>query len=212
MTVVASTRGAAGERATPVPLSLALPALYRQPDPRTGDGDGSFVQRFTDALDAVLAPVFSTLDNLPAYFDPQISPEHFLDWLAGWVGLELYEKWSPKLRRQLVAGAVQLHHERGTKLGVRNVVAIFAEVDAEQVTIEESGGTWAVSRLSLDDRWSPEFPVPPGARAWMKINVALGQKRYARDGEVEGVTQLVHRAAARVKPAHVALMEVVVSA
>ena len=93
---------------------------------------GSFVRRFTDALDEVLAPVVATLDNLPAYFDPRTAPEHFLDWLAAWVGLELFERWPPELRRPLVADAVQRHRERGTKLGVQNVVALFAEVDPEQ--------------------------------------------------------------------------------
>ena len=86
------------ELTTSAPLARGLPALYREPDPRTGDA-GSFVRRFTDGLDGVLAPVFAALDNLPAYFDPKTAPEHFLDWLAAWVGLELFEKWSPDLRR-----------------------------------------------------------------------------------------------------------------
>jgi phage tail-like protein len=208
------------ELATPAPLGRALPALYREPDLRAGDEDGSFVQRFTTALDAILAPVFCTLDNLPAYFDPKLAPEHFLDWLAGWVGLELYEKWSPELRRTLVAGAVHLHQERGTKLGVERVVAIFAEVEPEQVTIEESGGVWALSRLVTDDGRFPEFPVSPGADSpdsvngtpWMQVKVELGRERYARDREVERVRQVVRNVATNVKPAHVVLADVVVSA
>lgn len=172
---------------------------------------GSFVQRFTDALDEVLAPVVATLDNLPAYFDPRTAPEHFLDWLAGWVGLELFEKWPPELRRPLVADAAQRHGQRGTKLGVQNVVALFAEVDPEQVTIEESGGVWGLAAVALEDGRFPEFPAA-GTGTWMKITVALGEKRFARAEEVVSVRQLVRRVAERVKPAHVALTDVVVEA
>ena len=141
MSAIVARRAADAELTTSTPLAGGLPALYGEPQPSAGD-TGSFVQRFTDALDEVLAPVLVTLDNLPAYFDPKTAPEYFLDWLAGWVGLELFEKWSPEVRRPLVADAVERHGQRGTKLGVENVVAIFADVDPEQITIEESGGVW----------------------------------------------------------------------
>ena len=169
---------------------------------------GSFVRRFTDALDEVLAPVVATLDNLPAYFDPRTAPEHFLDWLAAWVGLELFEKWPPELRRPLVADAVQRHRERGTKLSVQNVVALFAEVDPEHVMIEESGGVWGLMVVTLDDGRFPEFPAAR-TKARMKITVALGKKR---EEEVASVRQLVRRVAERVKPAHVWLEDVEVKA
>jgi phage tail-like protein len=200
-----------GDVLSPAPLARGMPPLYLEPDLRAGGADASFVTRFTEALDAVLAPVFCTLDNLPAYFDPRTAPVHFLDWLAGWVGLELYEKWTTELRRTLIAGAVQLHRERGTSLGLERVVAIFAEVDTEEVTIQESGGTWGRSGLVLDDGRYPEVPPPVGAGPWLKVEVAIGAKRHADDGEVERVTAVVRRVATRVKPAHVALLDVVVS-
>ena len=55
--------------------------------------DDSFALGFTAALDEVLAPVFNSLDNLDSYLDPELSPEDFLDWLAGWLGLVLDEDW-----------------------------------------------------------------------------------------------------------------------
>jgi phage tail-like protein len=199
------------ELPTPAPLVRGMPALFREPDPRIGDVDVTFIERFTAALDAVLAPVFCTLDNLPAYFDPETAPEHVLDWLAGWVGLELYERWPSKLRRTLIAGAVQLHNRRGTTLGVGNTVAIFADVPARQVWVEESGGVSSVARLDVDDGRPAEFTTQRSG-IWMRVRVAIGGDRYARAGEVERVTRLVERVTARVKPAHVVLREVVVSA
>ena len=178
---------------------------------RLAGSAGSFVRRFTDALDEVLAPVVATLDNLPAYFDPRTTPEDFLDWLAGWVGLELFEKWSPEVRRSLVADAVERHRHRGTKLGVENAVAILAEVDPEQVTIEESGGVWGLAVVALDDGRFPEFPTD-GTGIWMRITVAVGEDRFGSAGELVRVRQVVRRVADRLKPAHVALTDVVVSA
>jgi phage tail-like protein len=197
---------------SPAPLARGVPPLYLEPDPRAGGADASFVNRFTEALDAVLAPVFCTLDNLPAYFDPRTAPVHFLDWLAGWVGLELYEKWKPELRRRLIAGAVQLHRERGTSLGLGRVVAIFAEVEADKVKIQESGGTWGRSGLALDDGRYRDVLPPVGAGPWLKIEVAIGADRHADDAEVKRVAELVRRVAVKVKPAHVALLKVDVSA
>ena len=65
------------ELPSPRPLALMLPALLQGDD---------FCVRFTEGLDPVLAPVFSTIDNLDAYTDPATTPSDFLTWLAGWFG------------------------------------------------------------------------------------------------------------------------------
>jgi phage tail-like protein len=210
MSAVVARRGVDAGLTTSAPLADGLPALYGEPQPGVGDA-GSFVRRFTDALDEVLAPVLVTLDNLPAYFDPRTAPEHFLDFLAGWVGLELFEKWSTKVRRLLVADAVERHRHRGTKLGVENAVAILAQVAPEQVTIEENGGVWGLAVVALDDGRAPEFPTA-GTGSWMKIKVAVGEERFGSAEEVVRVRQLVRRVAERLKPAHVVLADVKVSA
>jgi hypothetical protein len=71
-----------------------------------------------------------------------------------------------------------------------------------------------------DDGRFPEFPVSPGPDSpdsvngtpWMQVKVELGRERYARDREVERVRQVVRNVATNVKPAHVVLVDVVVSA
>ncbi|MGW2874684.1 hypothetical protein ACWDCZ_41715, partial [Kitasatospora sp. NPDC001225] len=67
------TRAAVPGLPSPHPIGELLPALFAEDD---------FAQRFTAGLDTVLAPVFATLDNLPAYFQPGLAPADFLDWLA----------------------------------------------------------------------------------------------------------------------------------
>ena len=207
MTALLRERVLAGDLPSPAPLAHGIPAVYRDPDPLPGLPDGSFVRRFTAALDAVLAPVFCTLDSLPAYFDPMTAPEQFLDWLAGWVGLELYERWPPDLRRTLIAGAVHRHHERGTRAGLEEIVAIFT--DAEHVTITESGGVWERTVPSLNESSPPAFPPEAGAPngPWMAVTVGIGKERAARADERDRVKHLVKAVVDRVSPAHVAFDE-----
>ena len=95
------------------PIGHTLPGLYQE-DP--------FTQRLTSAFDQALLPVFLAIDNLPAYLDPALTPEDFLEWLAGWVGLVLDETWPIERRRAFVAMASLLYRERGTARGLADLV------------------------------------------------------------------------------------------
>jgi len=131
-------RGTVDGLGTPRPLGLGLPGIYHEDE---------FAQRLAAALDVVLAPVLSALDNLPSYLDPAIAPLDFVEFLAGWVGVELDETWPEARQRQLVAEAVRLYRWRGTARGLREVVLLYTGVEPE---IEDSGGV----------AWSP---APGGA-------------------------------------------------
>jgi phage tail-like protein len=189
-----SIRGTIPDLPTRRPLGAAMPGLFleRELDPRTGFLRDSFAERFAAALDTVLAPVFATLDNLPAYFDPEVAPADFLDWLAGWVGIEPTETWPESLRRQLVAGATQLYALRGTAQGIAKLVEIFTGLTPE---IEENGGVnWSVT---------PGSPLPGSAGAWVTVRVTVDATHPVDE-------QVVRRLVAAVKPAHViAKVEVV---
>src|SRR5918997_2793201 len=108
-------RGLIADMDSPHPIGMRLPGLYV---------DDDFTQRFVSAFDQALAPIFATLDCLPAYLDPRLAPEDFLDWLAGWVGLPLDESWTLERRRELVSRAVELHRWRGTRRGIAEHVAL----------------------------------------------------------------------------------------
>ena len=138
---------------SPHPIGMRLPGLY---------ADNDFVQRFVSAFDTILAPLFLTLDCLPAYLDPQLAPEDFLDWLAGWVGLVVDEGWTIERRRELVSRAVELHRWRGTRRGLAEHVAL---VTGGEVEVTESG---AVS-------WSlrPQTPLPGSDRPFLRVRVRV---------------------------------------
>jgi phage tail-like protein len=139
-----SGRGLAPAVRTPHPLIATLPGLY-QDDPVT--------RQWMAALDEVLAPVFVTLDNLPAYLDPWLAPEDFLPWLAGWVGVALDPARPLGRRRAAVAHAVSLYRWRGTARGIAAAVELATGVLPE---VRDSGGT----------AWSPTSgATPPGGAA-----------------------------------------------
>lgn len=114
------------------PIGAMLPGIYQGDD---------FAQRFTAGLDDVIAPVFSTLDNLAAYFDPYTAPDDFVEFLSLWVGIEFEASWSMQRRRDVIAHAVDLHRRRGTVRGIREAVALVTNAAVE---VRENGGSaWA---------------------------------------------------------------------
>ena len=122
---------------TPHPLGPLLPAMFQEDE---------FAQRFISAFDTVLAPVFSTLDNIDSYFDPMLAPEDFVDWLASWVGLAIDETWPVERRRLLVARAVELYQWRGTRRGLAAHIAVYTGTEPE---IEDHGGVaWSPSPMA----------------------------------------------------------------
>src|SRR5256885_944232 len=116
---------------SPHPLANTLPALFQEDD---------FTQRFISAFDAALAPIFATLDNLPAYLDPWLAPEDFLEWLASWFGMALDESWSLDRRRALVAKAFDFYRMRGTAGGLQAQLELLT---GGTIELHETGGMGA---------------------------------------------------------------------
>ncbi len=158
------------------PLGPALPALYQ---------DDHVAQRLLSALDGLLSPVFCTLDNLDAYFDPSLAPADFVEWLAEWVGLSLDENWPPDRRRALVAEAVRLYRWRGTARGLSAHVALYAGVEPE---VEETGGV----------AWSPtpNAPVPGTGAHRVTVRLRTSKGTSVKRERIEAIV-------AAAKPAHV---------
>jgi phage tail-like protein len=124
---------------SPHPIGMRLPGLY---------ADDAMAQRFTAALDEVLAPVFATLDCLPAYLDPRLAPDDFVDWLAGWVGLVPDDTGAATRRRELVARAAAVHPWRGTRRGLAEHVRLVVGGSESAATVEVvdgGGAAWSAT-------------------------------------------------------------------
>ncbi|WP_406475459.1 phage tail protein [Streptomyces sp. NBC_01615] len=134
------------------PIGGQLPALY---------ADDDFAQRFTAGLDTVLAPVFATLDNLPAYLDPRVAPTDFVAWLASWVGAADDPDWPVEQRREAVVRAVELHRWRGTRRGLVEGLRLALGVHAE--VTGDGGAAWS---STAGAGLPPEPPSGPLVRVW----------------------------------------------
>lgn len=134
------------------PIGEQLPALY---------ADDGFAQRFTAGLDTVLAPVFATLDNLPAYLDPRVTPVDFLTWLASWVAVHDDPDRPEELRREAVARAVELHRWRGTARGLTDGLRLALGLHAE--VTGDGGVLWS---RTAGAGLPPADPSGPVVRVW----------------------------------------------
>ncbi len=170
-------RGVLDQLASPLPLANALPAVYQEEDP--------FAVRLMEAFDAELAPIIATLDNLSAYFDPRLTPEDFLGWLASWVALDLDETWGVAQRRAATLAAVDILRRRGTATGLADELRLAT---AGTVEVLESGA----SAWSLD----PASPMVGTAELGLLVRVRVADPSEV---DVERLDRIVRAA----KPAHV---------
>jgi len=161
---------------SPVPIVSLLPGIYQ---------DDDFTRQFTGAFDDVLAPVFTTLDCLDAYFDPWLAPEDFLEWLAGWVGVVIDERWPLDRSRAFIANIAELYRWRGTVRGLAAELSIYTGGDVE---ISESGG--------VDWSLTPGGPLPGDDQPRMAVRVSVDDPSAISEGTVD-------RMVAAAKPAHV---------
>lgn len=168
------------------PIGDQLPAMYLE---------DLFTQRFTAALDEVLAPVITILDGFADYLDPQLAPDDFVEWLTRWVALDLDEGWSSRQRRDLVGQAVELHRWRGTRRGLATHVRLLT---GGEVVVLDSGGC-VFSEV-------PDGPLPGDEPARALVHV-----RVPDPGAVDQRT--LTAAVLEIVPAHVLVtVEVVADA
>src|SRR4029453_18833463 len=169
-------RGRIDALSSPHPLGRALPGAYQQ---------DRFAHHLLSAIDDALAPIFCTLDNLDAYFDPWLTPDDFLAWLGQWGPVLLDGNWPVEQRRAFRPQALQLHRRNGPAAGIRMHVRASINCDVE---ISDSGGT----------AWSqqPNSPLPGSSGAYLAVKLIPLQGAEIDPATADAVV-------AAVKPAHV---------
>ncbi len=144
-----------------------LPRIYHKGSDETYEE--YFLGRFLKAFEQILTGSFekkdivgieSLLDNFEQYFNPSQTPPQFLQWLAGWVALDLEEsvefygdndkkqkdllptqilpldKTRSTINRELIGRMVQLYKKRGTTKGLLEYLQLYAG-DETTITINE---------------------------------------------------------------------------
>lgn len=96
-----------------------LPPVYQEDD---------FLGRFLLIFESIIDPLERTIEQIPLYFDPRITPDSFLAWLASWVNIALNEKWSLEQRRSLIKAAPDLYRWRGTRRGMSEYIKLYSGV------------------------------------------------------------------------------------
>lgn len=106
-----------------------LPALY---------SESEFIGRFLMIFESVLGPLEAMVDNMAFYFDPGVSPQELLPWLASWTRVEVDPSWSKERQREFVRSAPWLFQWRGTRRGLREFLRLYTGVEPQ--ISEDFGG------------------------------------------------------------------------
>jgi phage tail-like protein len=148
------------------------------------------IGQYLNIFEDIMRPLENTVDNLSLYFDPMITPESFIPWLASWLDLVPDPSWTIKKRRELIKSAAILHRLRGTKRGLSEYLRIYTGVAPEI--------TEAVQGMTLDSETK------------LGINTVLGSPGSANsftvtleiDGNSEVDIETVKAIIDSQKPAH----------
>ena len=127
----------------------------------------------------------ATIDNFSAYLDPALTPEDFLDWLAGWVGVLLDENWPIERRRAFVALAAELYRNRGTVKGLQMHVKLFASGEVE--IVDNGGAAWSST---------PDAAVPGQPQYGLVVRIKPTRKGSVDKARLDALV-------AAAKPAHI---------
>ncbi|HMI52386.1 MAG TPA: phage tail protein [Candidatus Saccharimonadales bacterium] len=116
-----------------------LPAVYA----KSADC-GEFLLRLLSLFEALFTEVEGEIASLPKLFDPNAVPKGFLAWLASSLGFDLDENWNDAKQRRLIAEIFRLYGWRGTPAGLRELLRLFAGVDAVIVEPLQQAAWWAL--------------------------------------------------------------------
>ena len=99
-----------------------LPSLFEQ---------DNFMGRFLMLFESFWGPIDQQISGIHNYFDPDLTPAHFLPWLATWFDLVLDEHWSEAQQRELLNSVMWLYRRRGTRVALQRYLEIFTQHPVE---------------------------------------------------------------------------------
>lgn len=94
-----------------------LPELYSYDD---------FMNRFLMMFESFWAPINRQISMGENYYDPDLTPDVFLDWLASWVGMTIDETFPRERVRDLIKNAIPFSRTRGTAESLRFFLEIYS--------------------------------------------------------------------------------------
>ncbi len=101
-----------------------LPEIYHGND---------FMGRFMMLFESFWKPISQQIDQMDAYFDPDLTPSDFLPWLASWLGVTWDETLPEDRKRNLLRVAISLYQRRGTRGALEDYLRIYTDGEVEIV-------------------------------------------------------------------------------
>lgn len=129
---------ASSDQTTPSRLLDYLPDIYR-------DDEHPFLSQYLAAFEKILigrdddvtipaagegvssTSLEETIASIARLFDPFVTPEDFLPWLASWAALSLRADLDAGQQREFIADIIQLYRRRGTKDNLAGLLKIFTK-------------------------------------------------------------------------------------
>lgn len=111
----------------------------------------------------------AVIESIHTYFNPDLTPEEFLPWLASWVALSLRNDWKTPTKREFIKQIVPLYRLRGTQDGLAQVLSLYLKSVKlpENVTIYEED-------YFPDHYFQVELRLPKleSSRYWQQVRIA----------------------------------------
>ena len=157
-------------------LSRTLPSVYVEAERPSfaiapgGEPPEPFVVRWLGALEEILDPAVTLIDNLAWHFDAETAPDDIVTALLCWLGLEVAADLEPDARRRVLRRAMALGRRRGTLLGLRELLGLAfagAQIEVTQTARATHGA---------DPGERPRAPAP---RVTVRCRDALAAQQRA---------------------------------
>ena len=94
-----------------------LPELYSYDD---------FINRFLMLFESFWKPINQQISMGDCYYDPNLTPDSFLKWLASWVGMRIDDTFPEERIRDLIKNAIPFSRSRGTSDSLRFFLEMYS--------------------------------------------------------------------------------------
>ena len=94
-----------------------LPEIYSYDD---------FINRFLMMFESFWKPINQQISMGESYYDPDLTPDVFLEWLASWVGMQIDETFPRERVRDLIKNAIPFSRTRGTAESLRFFLEMYS--------------------------------------------------------------------------------------
>jgi phage tail-like protein len=148
-----------------------LPEVYRREDAKT-----HFLERWLKLAQGQLDDWEQALEDMPRRFDPLMTPEDELAWLAQWLAFPLPSGLSATDLRNLFAKIPSFYERRGTPEGLRDLVKLYTGQRPTILEAFHARRMWHLdesSALGCDTTLPPALPDGMIVPGWVVADPGL---------------------------------------